>query len=77
MAGGPQTYIVGGAKVPSRYLAVGSLLAWVGLYKLATAGGNKAEAPVAQQIKTLDKDEGDFVSKFMAELEKDDKAKAH
>ncbi|ORZ37403.1 hypothetical protein BCR44DRAFT_1498275 [Catenaria anguillulae PL171] len=77
MAGGPQTYIIAGAKVPSRYLAVGTLAAIAGL-GMMLGGGKKAEAPVAQQIKQLPSEEGDFVAKFMAELEKDEKpAKAH
>ncbi|KNE61092.1 hypothetical protein AMAG_06846 [Allomyces macrogynus ATCC 38327] len=76
MAGGPQTYIVAGTKVPSRYLAVGSLVAYVAAAMMMTRGG--PEVPIADQIKALDKDESAFVTKYMEKLAKEDTpAKAH
>ncbi|KAI9217932.1 hypothetical protein BC828DRAFT_408056 [Blastocladiella britannica] len=77
MAGGPQTYIVGGVKLPSRFLAIASLAAYVGAGMFITRGSSTPAAPVAQQIQALPADEGDFVSKFMAELEQDEAKAAH
>ncbi|OJJ95892.1 hypothetical protein ASPACDRAFT_81648 [Aspergillus aculeatus ATCC 16872] len=69
-------YQIAGRKVGSHYLAMGVLGALFGGVKLAMGGGSQPK-PATPPIQASSKDEEEFITDFLKQVNGDDKKKDH